>query len=508
MRVSGHPDLIGYPFLINGPVPAVGAQFLSDFIIRQLYFLLNPLAANNLLILLSLVLGFSSMYYLSRYLKFSKFLSANLALIFISQPYLWYRFLSATDSLYIIFIFPIVILSLSKKLNPLILGLIVSATFYFSNYYGYFAILLCFAWWFFTYLMDRKLKVIVFHLLWFSFSLLLLIAIPQFEKVTHSSLVFGKYDTQSLLRADLDNEIPLRNIEDFFFFSNRPWYHLLPPTDAVVGGKISSDIYSKLKLHGNYLFQNYDTEEAGGEYIALPILIVLFYTLFRWRLFRFNQEEKRLIYRILFLIIIFEFLSLPPFIAIGSNKLYLPSYLLYVVMPGFRVLVRFAVLIHLFVLMLIGVILQKQIIDHFAKNLLILGFTISIVSLNLIHLPWYSLNDSPLAVVAEIKRGEPSLVAIYPQNDYHLYTDLLLANERVINPEYFKGSNHFSADQFTKNLTTTEGLQFARQVGVTHLIFSKSVVKFSSNKHLDAKKFFQAHLKKVYEDDNYLIYAL
>ena len=508
MRVSGYADLLGYPFLLHGPVPSVGAQFLSDFLIRKMYYLSNPFIANNLMILSTLIISFCSMYFLSRYLKFSKFLSTNLSLIFISQPYLWYRFLSATSSLYIIFIFPIVILALAKKINPILLGLIVSITFYYSNYYGYFAIILCIFWWAFSYLMDKNLRVIITTIFWFSSSVFLLIGLPQLDKVTHSTLVFGKYDTQSLQTADLEIEIPLRSVEDFFFFSNRPWYHLLPPSDALVGGNLSSDVFSKLKLKGNYLFQNYDAEEAGGEYVAFPILLVLIYTLFKWKSFKFDQDEKRFIYRILFLLLSFEVLSLPPFIIIGSSKLYFPSYLLYVFMPGFRVLVRFAVLNHLFIVMLIGIILHKQFNRRFSQKAVLLGFTVSIVSLNLIHLPWYSINEPPLAVVSELNKSEPVLVAIYPQNDYHLYTDLLLAKVKVINPEYFKDDNSFSADQFTKNLPSDDGLRFARQAGVTHLIFSKSVVKFSSKKHLEAMNFFQAHLKQVYEDKNYLIYAL
>lgn len=180
----------------------------------------------------------------------------------------------------------------------------------------------------------------------------------------------------------------------------QPWYVVIPPKDSLLFGTFAKNIHSGLN-HINYqLISTYDEYESTGSFIPWYLLsgaIVSIGILVTKPSF-FSEKEKIFI-KIISLSTFFIFLlALPPSYTIFSIKIYMPSYILYQVLPFIRVLSRFSILIYILVVIL-NFILFSKLIKTSKYKYLSTYIAITLVFLHLvfvtIRIPVINIDNPP-----------------------------------------------------------------------------------------------------------------
>ena len=440
---------------------------------------------NNIFIILSVGLCFFLCYTMFNSIILRKNIIFCLSLLFAVSIYLLHRIFSLTVGLYFVLIFPLFVILLVNKKD--ILVMIFSCLFlYISNYYWFFVMFIVLFW----YVFDMLLGILKFShfvkkiFLLFGTNLLLVLVVTP--NIFFSNLTINTNYKDMGVSVPVNDHTIYRPIEDWYNLSFRPWYFFIPPKSSIFFGEFSKNIHKKIQNTGHYLADDYMEEEMAGSYMGWHFLIGLgiVVTLLLIRKFKGKEfttfksvyENREIIYRSFFIIFCILLISGPPSFTIKGIKIYTPTYLLYYIVPVFRTLVRWAVVIYLFVLIINSFLVQdlyNLMKNKFQKIL----FIISFLSLNFvifaIKIPVININKPPQEI-AFVKEKYPESVpyAVYPKGDYYSifwaisHKDLLINPVNVVNYE-----TGFDSNEFSKKLITQEGIKEFLKHNPKYLIY-------------------------------------
>ncbi len=400
----------------------------------------------------------------------SRIISIFFSIIYSLSIYYTYRLTSLTPSLYIVFIFPLTIYLLKKRIKPIYLGTINLFFLCLSSYYAFFSAILIGLW----YLYDKKFK----YILIFSLPLILgilLVFLPILKQNTY----LGTYEKGT-------SQTVYRPIEDWYNLSFRPWYFFIPPKTSLFFGDLSNNIHNKISSTGYYLTQNYMEEEMAGSYMGwhfllgmafvATLLLLQKYKHKEYLVFKSVYENKEMIFRSFFIIFCILLISGPPSITIKGLEIYTPTYLLYYIVPVFRTLVRWAVVIYLFVL-IINAYLVQDLYNLLKKPWQKVAFLLGFLGLNFVifavKIPVINVKEPPHEI-AFVKKAFPDTVkyAVYPKGDYYSIFWIISHEDFLINPQdYVDAETGFDSKVFSENLLSPEGVEDLIDRGASYLIF-------------------------------------
>jgi len=457
-------------------------SFLSSF--------LDFVTLNNILFLLASILSLLFTYKLIKNLIKNKIISIIFSILYSFSIYLLFRVISATQALYFIFVFPVVLSLLINKKSPFLIGFIVFLFAMMSNYYGFFLfVTVCL--WYLSDLVFRKIKVKEFvgRILKFSLTFTLLVAIFLGPLLYKNLPIFGSYTKSKgteLLEGNSHSASVFRSIGDWYWFSFRPWYFFIPQKSSIFFGEVSKNIHDRIKFTGYYLADDYMEEEMAGSYMGwhfllgmafvAVLLLLKKYKNKEFPVFKTVYENKELITRSFFIIFCILLISGPPSFTIHGIEIYTPTYLLYYIIPVFRTLVRWAVVIYLFVLIINSFLIQdlyNLMKTKLQKTLFILTFIALNFVIFAIKIPVINIEKPPVEI-AYVKEKYPQSVsyAVYPKGDYYSIFWVISHEDLLINPvNYVNYETGFNANEFSKKLITEEGIQEFLKQNPKYLIY-------------------------------------
>ena len=442
-----------------------------------LWKLLDPILTNNIMIVFACILNvffclkLFSLISENITLSNSKFLVFVFSITYAFSPYFLFRVISATPALYFTFVFPLLFYLLLKKVNSYYLVLYNVFVFLISVYYGFFVSISVILWLVSAQIFDlfnsnaKKIGIAHFTKKILQFSVpLLLILIILYRGLLVANIGFNpKYIRAERLEWESVKTI-YRPVEDFYSFSFRPWYFVIPPKSSLFFGEFSKFVYSRLNETDYYLADDYQDEEMGGSYLGWHLILGSLLCVFLVRK-RYSIESKDNIFvyettHVLLLILVgILLLTGPPSFTISGIKILTPSTLLHHIVPAFRVLVRFASVIFL-IFLIINFILIHLVLNVLAtknKYFSVLSGTVFLVLNYLllgIHLPIINLN-SPPEEFEFLKQASPKseVFMVLPKADYEATFWILYHRNYMYNPrDLINSGTKFDSDKFTKSL--------------------------------------------------------
>ena len=463
-------------------------DFLTLIIKKSFSYYFDFITVNNLFLILSVILSIYFAFKLFRIVARGIAVALFLTILYSFSIYILYRVISATQMLFFIFVFPAVLYLLLKNKKSFFIGLIVFVFSMISNYYGFFLfVLVCF--WYFSDLILKKVffKNFLKNIFLFSFSFSIPVAIFVGPLLYKNLPVFGKYEkSHGVEFIENDNNSVYRPINNWYAFSFRPWYFFIPPKSSVFFGEFSKNIHEKIKNTNYYLADDYMEEEMAGSYmgwhfllglgIVAIILLLKKYKRIEFKTFKTVYENKEMIIRSFFIIFCILLISGPPSFTIGGVEIYTPTYLLYYIVPVFRTLVRWAVVIYLFVL-IINSFLVQDLYNLMKTKLQKILFILAFLTLNFvifaIKIPVINVNKPPQEIAfVEEKYPESVPYAVYPKGDYYSIFWIISHEDLLINPVNFVNyETGFDSNEFSKNLITEEGIQEFLKHNPKYLIY-------------------------------------
>ncbi|PIR43015.1 hypothetical protein COV24_05175 [candidate division WWE3 bacterium CG10_big_fil_rev_8_21_14_0_10_32_10] len=429
---------IGYPFGENfSPFSNEPFYWLINFYLGRY---VNNIMLYNFLIILTFLLTFFVSLIFFKFLINNLKISLVLSVVFALSPYLLYQSRSHLSlfSIWIFIVYVLFLIKAERKKQFVYTGLIFSIMVGLSNYLAYFAFLFT-SLHFFAKALIRK----IFRLKYFSKKLFLnyfILAItalfasliilypfirnnfsipkskePVFTQIDGEpiEIVGGSWKLEpnkEIINSDKNSPLDSynRSMEDFFYFTSRPWYYFLPSPENPWFGRLTTKVIDWLQNDwGYWLTSNYFPSEHTASYLGIinfifAVLGVIYIikkvksgkvesqklmgsdkthakrsfqprqgyggqvvsTLRMMLSSRLNlsiihypvsTNKKYLTILTLGLVgILLSILTLPPYFTISLHKIYMPSYLLWKIFPMFRVLARLGILILLIELVYTG----------------------------------------------------------------------------------------------------------------------------------------------------------
>jgi len=345
-----------------------------------------------------------------------------------------------------------------------------------SNYYGFYAVTIVTFWYVLDYFLcsqarKQVLKRRILDFIVFLLPILLFLCILFFPALRSNLPFLGQYKNN---KVSMTSTSIYRPLEDWHNFSFRPWYFFIPPKSSIFFGDLSKSWYEKIASTGYYLADDYTEEEMAGSYMGWHFLLGMVFTAALLLQKKFKHKEflifksvyanKEMILRSFFIIFCILLISGPPSFTISGVEIYTPSYLLYYIVPVFRTLVRWSVVIYLFVLVINSYLVQdlyylmknKWQKAAFVVGFLALNFVIFAVKIQVINI------NKPPQEIAFIKNEFPGTVpyAVYPKGDYYSIFWVISHEDLLINPvDYVNYDTRFDANKFSKNLITEKGVE-------------------------------------------------
>jgi hypothetical protein len=440
------------------------------------------------------------------------------SLLFASSLSFTYRVISLTPNLYTIFVFPLSLYLLIRKLKPFYFGVLHILFLGLSSYYTLFSLIVVCFW----YILDKNIRRV------FLFSLPLLLGITVlFFPVLVQNTYLGNYE------KGVKGTV-YRPIEDHYNFSFRPWYFVIPPQSSIFFGDLSKNLYQRIENTGYYLAQNYTEDEMAGSYMGWHFLLGMLFVAYLLLAQRFKNKtypifqnvykNKELIIRSFLMIFLILLITGPPSFTIRGFEIYTPSYLMYYLVPVFRVLVRWAVVIYLFVLIINSFLvldLYNLMKKAWQKVIFITGFLALNFVIFAIEIPVINVNEPP-AEIAYFKEITPDSVpyAVYPDGDYYSIFWILSHKNYLINPRDLKNyETGFDANEFSKNIITPEGIEEFQEKGAEYLLYypervsDQGLMKISElnpsiNSKEDISLFFESYFGAPVKVNETLIYKM
>ncbi len=442
---------------------------------------------NNIFIITTFLLSVFITSRLLVLLNVNKCLATIFSILYSLSIYYLFRIISFTPGLYPILLFPLLIYLIIKKKHLIFLPLYVFIFLLFSNYYGFFCfVLVCF--WYLFDLISKKInfREFVKKILLFSIPVFIGILIFFFSLLKSNLTFSNEYTRENSEKNPTERTVIYRPIEDWYNLSFCPWYFFIPPKSSVFFGEFSKNIHEKIKNTGYYLADDYMEEEMAGSYMGwhfllgmafvAVLLLLKKYKNKEFKTFKTVYENKEIILRSFFIIFCILLISGPPSFTIHGMEIYTPTYLLYHIVPVFRTLVRWAVVIYLFVLIINSFLVQdlyNLMKTKLQKTLFILTFITLNFVIFAIKIPVINIEKPPVEI-AYVKEKYPQSVpyAVYPKGDYYSIFWIISHEDLLINPvNYVNYETGFDANEFSKKLITEEGIQEFLKQNPKYLIY-------------------------------------
>jgi len=444
---------------------------LYNFIYLSFSFFLGPILSYNLITLIVLSLNSFFLFKLLKFFKVDRKVAFFFSLFFSFIPYFYLHFEHHT----LLFIFPSIYgiyitlktKNMSEKFDFIKLSFAIFVQMLFSIYLGYFLLIYLFLFFLLDLIEYKSLSRIffffksillfgVFYVL-VSFNFILTFFNPE------SGLVEYKYpdiiEVNQVSSFEFDRAKPL---DDFIFFSSRPWYYFLPPSNHLIFGGLTKDIINYFAYEKNlFLFKNHFPYEHSASYIGFFIFITCTLALFNLK----NNPNKNKIKRLLIISFIIFLLTMPPVVFIFGYTIYTPSYLLYLLFPMFRTLSRFVVFIHLSLFIVSAIYVSDKIknLQPQKKNLYLIIISIFVffeyfLTYKTVYIPKYVEAGSFLSSF----NRERNLVAVYPSSfRTEFLLNMYLSKSPQINPSGFNVEElDFDSSRFTRELTECITLKY------------------------------------------------
>ncbi len=312
------------------------------------------------------------------------------------------------------------------------------------------------------------------------------------------------------------NYVLKRNIEDFFYFTGRPWYFIMPGKSHLYLGDLSEKIENSMKKVGglHWLAQNYFEPEHTAMFLGFTNIIVAIIGLFAVLLHKIvlPLEKKYKIILVSIMGIVVAVLIMPPFITIHGKKVYLASYILYKLFPMFRSLTRAGVVILLTLLIWTGYgyryIFMKVNKKIFAYIIILMLFGVSIFEFVVPKPVVDTINVPSEYIELRDNTSSDSRIVIYPYDFYFFraYRFWLKDHQRhLINPDSYKNAKYgFSSFEFTNNLSSVNGLREAKNLGANYLFVNSNIASSNDIKFFEA----QESLEKIFNKNGYILYKI
>ncbi|RJR26211.1 hypothetical protein C4561_05720 [candidate division WWE3 bacterium] len=459
-----------HPFMTNQPI--------TWFFFSTLMTLFG-LSFYNIFIFLTLLMNLAVSYLYFKRFKYGIVYSV----IFSFSSYFWIQVgRHVVEQQLWIFPLYMIILTTSKFSNvkkSLLSGFYIAMTTLISNYYGYFLLLFSAVYYFseilITYAYSRKVNLRMAGVLIGTYTTaFILIVLALYPYIRENFIIKGERDSAVSMRLT-------RPYEDFFTFSSRPWYLILPPIKNPIFGNLTSNVIEKLRNTGYFLYDDYFPAEHSGNFIGNTIIVG---SALLWIISakKFTKDESIKIYTELTTLILVFLLMMPPFFTISGFEIYTPGYLLYKLFPMFRTTARMGIIVIFLSISIFARLIQKTYdtqpeLSFIKKHFKSLLFTVMIVTLAETYIP-VEINkiDKAPEVYTYLKQNsdEGAKFAVYPLDQSDQAFFWLPEHERLlINPIlYF--TEDFDSESFTESLPSPEGLQALSDIGGSYLIVYKS----------------------------------
>ncbi|KKT84421.1 MAG: hypothetical protein UW82_C0022G0008 [candidate division WWE3 bacterium GW2011_GWC2_44_9] len=481
--LSGCSEQLGYPAGVCQNLFADNQPF-TYIPIYVLIKVLHPVIAFNISVTVIALLNYFMAVCFFRRL-FSKFIARSLSVILLFSPYLSYQARSHLDlaQVWVVILFLNALLFYHKKYRGPVLGLLATLMLGVSNYLAYFTLLLTaiYLGGLAVYKMVGKsshpdilfpikqtvLAVIVFTLTSFWF-------IVPYVKANF-------FTPRVRPETNKDTKSVNRPIEDFITFSARPWYFFLPSVDNPFFGQATKTTLAKLSSTGNYLTQNYFKPEHPALYLGLVNIALGVAGLAGISKKKTSQQlAKHKLVALAAANLVLMILTLPPVVELWGMKLHMPSYLLFLVFPMFRVLARAGALILFLNLIFVGYgyeklqdwLASKNIAPSYAKASILLLVLISLAEFFIpLKLAYVGKAPQVYNYIASLPASTPIVVYPYSKTTEALFW-LQYYKKPLINPRYYANKEtDFNSEAFTKTLNTSEGLEKAQALGAVYLVY-------------------------------------
>jgi len=213
-------------------------DFLTSTLERYLSVHIGFVTLNNIFVLIAFILSiFFSHKFFKNFIK-NSFIAVLFSLLYSLSTYFIFRVISATTALYFIFVFPMILDLLIKNKNPLLVGFMVFLSAMISNYYGFFLFtLVCL--WYLASLIFKKISIKEFFRKMVIFIVTFTVCAGIFVgPLLYKNLpIFGKYERSERSEfLETDTHSVYRPVGDWFWFTFRPWYFVIPPKSSIFFG--------------------------------------------------------------------------------------------------------------------------------------------------------------------------------------------------------------------------------------------------------------------------------
>lgn len=467
--------------------------------LKILTLISNEVVAYNLMLLLSFPLAALAMYFLVRFIlthffddrenwgNASTFWIALWAgFVFSFSPYHFWKAYNHLD-LSLIWPFPLAILFLFKVLGQVknfdlrlrtiwLCAFFTAATVLTNFYYGFFLFISFAAVYVFFFIFYRPKLKTVFVSAVFNFLFTLLFLTP-FIAPTVIDAYINKGAGQSAARvANYD-----RPLLDVVSLSARPWDYLIPSQDNPVFGNLSTTFYNKwirdqgkdFKVISGPVHER--TIYLGFASIILTLLGVLLLILKK----DFREKYGKFLAISLLVSSVLILVSMPPYIFLKGNTLYLPSYFLYIVAPMFRTYSRIGIFVLMFMVLGAAVVL-KYLFRNLSRTRLTSYFLI-LTSFSIIEFA----NVPPSKVINLVEPKALEYIGQQP-GDYSFIVypkEFNVAELLVFQSQYQKGFLNFHSQSpyyklwdYLSNFHDPKVPQLLSSLGVKYAAFQKKLI--------------------------------
>jgi hypothetical protein len=441
---------------------------------------INPIFLYNLLTIVFLILNSSCFFLFLKHFKINRYINLLFSVFFSLTPYFFSHFEHHLLLLFfpsILYIRQLLRFEAQNKRSYLLLAVFLNLQILLSVYLGYFLLLFTAAF----LLINLKFKIIHIRIKnIFTIFLYFLILLPFINFFYLPKIYDIAYSTKTTFDLPFSNPVKeyaspydlKRPLEDFFYFSSRPWYYVLPNSNHVFLGIYTYKIIDFLKSKNFWLAYNYFPAEHNASFLGYTVIFILILSFMH-----FYKVKNRHIISFFVLIIVFFLFSMPPYFTLFGIKIFLPSYLVYLLSPMIRSVARLSLYVTFLSYTISAIYISYIVEAQKFKLQKILIFSILLIGLSFDN--FSSIKYGELKIYSEtnaaLKELNGEFVAAYPKDLSKHFIYNIPYNEKILinPPSYSLKQVGFDSENFTNQLTNCRGINYSIEYGVSYIITTK-----------------------------------